>query len=182
MTKLSFRAPLTQADFVICLRHPFLRIIRARRWRARPSLLRARTMEKRRCRPIFRRGSAMFWLELEYRYIALPGWPRIRLKLLDVGRLAGRRASRRTKAHAPFRERFETLAEQSHSVCRETGHDWQEDGDEPGNWACARCKQETTRQVQPPSHLFLSPLPHALEIERYLEWRRKSHHRGRSAG
>lgn len=109
MTKPAFRPPLTQADAVISLRHPSFRIIRVRRRRARASLLHARAMEKRLCRPIFRRGSAMFWLELEYRHIALPGWSRIRIKLLDVGRLTGRRTFRRTKGHAPFRERFDTL-------------------------------------------------------------------------
>lgn len=182
MTKPSFRAPLTQADFVIRLSHPFFRILRVRHRRTRASLLRARAMEKRLCRPIFRRGSAMFWLGLEYRHVVMPGWSRIRLKLLDVGRLTGRRVSCQTKAQAPFRERFETWAEQPNSVCRGMGHDWQEDGDEPGSWACARCEQETTRLVQPPLHLFLSPLSHGLGIERYLEWCRKWNHGDRLAG
>lgn len=175
MTKPSFRAPLTQADFVIRLSHPFFRIVRVRRRRANSSLQRARAMERRLSRPIFQRGSAMFWLELEYRHCARPCWPSIRLKLLDVGRLTGRRATRLTNAHPAFLERFETWALQSHSICREAGHDWQEDGDNPGNWICARCKQETTRHGQLPPHLFLSPLPHALGIERYLAWRRRIH-------
>lgn len=181
MTIPAFRPPLPQADDVIRLRYPFFRIIRQHRRRPKPGLQRLWAMEKRLCRPFFRRGSAMFWLVLEYRHVALPAWSRIRLKLLAVGRLTGRRAFRRTNERAPFRERFEDWEEKSRSVCRETGHDWQEDMDEPGCWHCFRCKLETTMRVQPPFHLYLAPLPYALGIEVYLEWRRKSHHHRRLA-
>lgn len=176
MKKNSFRPPLTQAGDVIHLRYPFARFIRQRQRRPEVSLQRAWAMEKRLCRPFFRRSSSMYWLVLEYRHLFLPAWPRIRVKLLDVGRLTDRRGFRPDKQNAPFRARLATWAEKSRSICRELGHDWIEDGDGPGSWVCVQCKKETMWRAQPPSHVFLTPLPHALGIERYLEWRRKSQH------
>ncbi len=174
MTKPSFRAPLTQAGDVLCLHYPFVRFIRQRQRRPSLRLQRAWAMEKRLCRPIFRQSSTMFWLALEYRHSCLPAWSRIRIKLLDVGRLTGRRAFRPDKQHAPFRGRFASWAEKSHSICREMGHDWVEVGDDSGSWVCAQCKKETMWRSRPPLHVFLTPLPNALGIERYLEWCRKS--------
>jgi hypothetical protein len=176
MTQPAFRPPLTQLENVIRLRYPFVRIIRQHRRRPRPGLQRLRAMAKRLCRPFFRGSTPLFWLVLAYRQVALPAWSRIRVKLLDVGRLTGRRVFRPDQPHAPFRERFEVWAEKSRCPCRETGHDWREYCDEPGQWTCVRCKQETTCRGQPPSHRFLSSVPHALGIERYREWRRRLQH------
>lgn len=182
MRNPSFRLPLTQAGDVIRLHYPFVRFIRQRQRRQEVNLQRAWAMEKRLCRPFFCRSSTLFWLVLEYRHIALPPWPRIRIKLLDTGSLTGRRPFHPDKRYAPFRQRFEIWAEQSRSVCREMGHHWVEDGDDPGSWVCVQCKKETMWRVHPTSHLFLTPLPHALGIDGYLEWCRKFLPHGRSVG